>query len=158
VKQQVFSFGDFQIRDHAGKNIFNVQGSWPRHFYLKDLSGNTLIDIKQRSLIALQPSYDLYDAANGALILTVTHVFSIGGSKFTVQGGTEPLVIHGDYFSWTYTISRVRDGAIMASVQRNLWAWSDSFTIEVSLQENIALMLSCVVVIDHEIQKKRNRK
>jgi len=154
----VASFGDFTIKDYTQKHIFNVQGSWPRHFYMRDNTGLTLMDIRQRSLIAFQPSYDIYDPVTGQVMMTITHVFHFGVMKFTIEGWIEPLTIRGSFFDFDFTIVRNRDGAVMARVSRILFQWTDHYAIEISLQENIALMLAAVVVIDHEIQKQRNNR
>jgi len=158
VKQQFFSFGDFTVKDHKDRNVFNVVGSWPNKFYLKDMNNASIIEIKKRSFIALQPSYDLYDCATGAMVLSITHVFSWGmGSKFEVEGSTEPLVIHGDYFARSWHIQRKRDGAMMAQISR-LWSFTDHYAIDISPHENIALLISAVVVVDYEVSKDRNRR
>jgi len=155
VRQQLWSFGDFSIKDQTGNRIFQVEGSWPMNFYLQDNFGNTLINIKKRSLIAFQPSYDLYDPATGGMCMSITHEISFGASKFRVDMPNDGMVIRGNYYEQDYQFYRA-DGSVVCLARRDPWAWTDSYVVEISPTENIPLMLCAIIVIDHECHRHRN--
>lgn len=108
-------------------------------FHMMDVFGQKLIHIKKRSLIALQPSYDFYDAATNQMVMSVTHVFSFGASKFRVEmigsvsdvqakGLGQELVIKGSWYEMEYGFYK-QDGSMCAQVRKSYWSCEFSIFI-----------------------------
>lgn len=85
IRFRLWSFGDFCIMDELGRRIFKVEGSWPNHFYMHDLYGRPVLDIRKRSLIAIRPSYDFYIPGTNAVVMSITHTISFNGMSFHIE-------------------------------------------------------------------------
>eukprot|EP01116_Phalansterium_solitarium_P000723 TRINITY_DN10577_c0_g1_i2.p1 TRINITY_DN10577_c0_g1~~TRINITY_DN10577_c0_g1_i2.p1 ORF type:complete len:499 (+),score=145.86 TRINITY_DN10577_c0_g1_i2:52-1497(+) len=155
VKHRAWSFGDFSIQEDSGRNVFSVVGKWPMNFHMLDFAGRQSIHIKKRSFIAFEPSFDFYVPETKNLLMSITHQISFGGPTFLLEMPGETMKIRGDVFNQTYDFIR-GNGSVVARVMREYWTYTDTFAIEIAPGENVPLFLACVIVIDHEIRRRRS--
>jgi len=155
VRQRVWSFGDFSIAEESGRRVFTVTGSWPMTWYLNDQFGRAVLDIKKRSFIAIQPSYDFYVPGTKQMLMSITHQISFGGARFVIEMPNDTLEVRGNIWDWTFTCYRPATNEVVACVNRE-WGWTDTYAVEIAPTENVPLMLACIIVIDHEEDKRRN--
>jgi len=155
VKKEAFSFGDFHIKDENGISCFLVVGSWPNHFHFKDKFGRPTIEIKKRSLIAIEPSYDLYQAGTKQLLMTITRRISFMTAHYDIETSGDRLDVQGDIFTSNYKFVRKSNREIAAWTHREYFTYTDTYSVEISPTENVPLLLACIVVLEHEERKRR---
>jgi len=155
VKKNAWSFGDFRINDESGSPCFFVEGSWPKSFFFKSKTGQQIVHIKKRSLIAIEPSYDIYQAGTQQLLMTITRRIAFMAVTYDIETNGDFLDIKGDIFSQCYKFIRRRTGEVVVDTHREYFSWTDTYLVEIAPTENVPLLLACVVVLEHEEQKRR---
>ncbi len=149
MKQKWISWGDdFHIQDEHGNNAFFVDGrafSIGDKLSFQDSNGNELAFIAQK-LLSWGPSYQIY--VGGALYATVKKkLFTFFRCKFEVDvPGPDDLEAQGDFLDHEYTFTR--HGAVVASVSKKWFRWTDTYGIDVAPGEDDVLVLASAVVID----------
>jgi len=157
VRQRVWSYGDFSIHDEQRNPVFSVEGKWPMDFFFRDKFGKETIRIQKRSLLAFQPSYDLYQAGTKTLLMTITRAVEFFNEVYLIQGANgDRLDVIGDVWAYSFNFRRRSTGEVVAGISRDTWAYENSYVAEILPTENIPLLLACVVVIEHEEFRRNN--
>ena len=138
---------DFNILDSAGNPMFFVDGqafSWGNKLSFQDMSGRELAFIDQK-MMSFMPKYQIH--RDGKIFAEVIKEFSWFSKEFTLDvPGPNDYSIKGRF--WKHDYQFVRNGRIVASINKAPWAWSDCYGVEIEAGEDDISILSTVIVID----------
>ncbi|MEM9658083.1 MAG: LURP-one-related family protein, partial [Planctomycetota bacterium] len=148
IKEQFWSWGDdFYIFNENQEKVFFVDGqafSWGDKLSFQDLAGNELAFISQR-MLSWMPTYEI--RRDGALFAQVKKEFSWFKKRFTLDvPGPNDYAIEGSF--WLHDYHFTRSGRNVATVSKAIWAWSDSYGIEIAEGEDDVAILCAAIVID----------
>lgn len=146
-KQRFFSwFDSYDIFDESGITLFTVEGqlAWGHTLHINDAQGGHIATIKQRPFSFL-PKFDLYEGE--ALVGTITKDFTFLKPSFEVD--FSGWRVDGDFFEWDYEIRDKFDG-LVASITKELWNFTDTYTIDVPDPDDALYALMVVLAIDAE--------
>jgi uncharacterized protein YxjI len=149
MKQKLFAWGDdFFIKDENDRDVFFVDGkvfSLGAQLSFRDLRGNELAYIKQK-LLSWEPTYEIYRDQDLYAVVT-KELFSFFHCRFTVDvPGPGDLEAEGDFLDHEYVFNR--DGATVATVSKEWFAWSNTYGVDIEKGEDDVLILVSTVVID----------
>ncbi len=146
-KQRAFSwFGSYDIFDETGETVYTVKGqlAWGHCFKVFDATGQELGTV-QSKIFSWLPTFEIYQ--NGVYMGGIRKEFSFFRPKFTVDfcGWS----IEGDFFEWDY---RIVDGSGrgVATVSKELFNWTDTYSIDIHQPEDALPALMLVLAIDAE--------
>ncbi len=147
IKEKFWSWGDdFVITDQDGNLQYYVDGkafSWGDKLSFQDPDRNELAFISQK-LLSLKPRYQIL--INGELFAEVTKEWSWLSKKFTLDvPGPNDYSIEGSF--WEHEFVFERQGRQVASVSKKVWAWSDSYGVDiVDGEDDVAILCACIVI------------
>lgn len=146
-KQRLFSwFDSYDIYDEAGVVLFTVKGelAWGHMLRIYDKNGMAVGLVKQKILTFL-PKFELYE--NDEYIGCIYKEFSFFKPRFNIDFcGWQ---VDGNLFEWDYTITDAL-GDRVASVSKEIWSWTDTYSIEVNDSKDALYALMLVLAIDAE--------
>jgi len=158
VKQKVFTLKDkFFIKDFDQKDIYQVQGKFmsiSNKLQLQRTDGTEVLNANKK-LFRLFPFYEIF-SPEGDVVATIQKKFGLR-PKFDVVMGNEELKVDGSFFAHSFGI--LRDGTTIASIEKKVFSFGDSYEIDVEDESQLELLLFIVVIIDqviHESEKKSN--
>lgn len=157
VKQKVFSFKDkFKVLDETQKELYSVEGKFfsiSNKLELLNLNGSQVLNA-QKKIFSFLPKYTIF-TPHGEQLAIVQRKFALK-PKFNVEVGNEELQVEGSFFGHSFGI--MRNGNEVASIQKKIIAWGDTYEIFIADELNIELYLFIVIIIDQVIheQKKGN--
>lgn len=147
-KQRMFSwFDSYDIYDENEQTVYTVEGqlAWGHCFKIFDRSGTCLGMVKQRVMTFL-PKFEIYlgeDYYQGC----ITKEFSFFKPSFDIDYiGWQ---VRGDFWEWDYEVVD-RNENVIATVSKELFRWTDTYTIEVANPKNALQALMLVLAIDAE--------
>lgn len=146
-KQRFFSwFDSYDIYDEAGNTVYVVKGelSWGHLLKIYDAAGNEVGMVKQKVLTWL-PKFEMY--IGNDYIGCINKEFSFFKPKFSID--CNGWQIEGDWLEWDYTIQNA-SGQEIAIVSKELWKWTDTYTIDVQNPGDALHVLMLVLAIDAE--------
>lgn len=146
-KQRFFSwFDSYDIYDEAGNTVYVVKGelSWGHLLKIYDTAGNEVGMVKQKVLTWL-PKFEMY--IGNDYIGCINKEFSFFKPKFSID--CNGWRIDGDWLEWDYTIQNA-SGQDIATVSKELWKWTDTYTIDVQNPCDALHVLMLVLAIDAE--------
>jgi len=146
-KQRLFSwFDSYDIYDEAGNTIYVVKGelSWGHLLRIYDAAGNDLGMIKEKVLTWL-PKFEMY--LGDRYIGCISKEFSFFKPRYIID--CNGWQINGDWLEWDYTI-RNAAGQSVATVSKEIWNWTDTYTIDVSDPKDALCVLMMALAIDAE--------
>ncbi len=146
-KQRFFSwFDSYDIYDEAGNTVYVVKGelSWGHLLKIYDAAGNEVGMVKQKVLTWL-PKFEMY--IGNDYIGCINKEFSFFKPKFSID--CNGWQIDGDWLEWDYTIQNA-SGQEIATVSKELWKWTDTYTIDVQNPGDALHVLMLVLAIDAE--------
>ena len=123
-KQRFFSwFDSYDIYNEAGETVYTVEGklSWGHCLHILDAAGNHIGTVKER-------------------VLTFLPKFDIDGNGWQVQGS---------FMEWDYQVTEPC-GALVATVTKELFHWTDTYVIDVVNPADALRALMLVLAIDAE--------
>ena len=133
-KQRFFSWLDsYDIYDEAGNPIFVVKGqlSWGHCLKIFDMQGNTVGCVKEKVFYAGCLSREL-------TLFRPTYDIDCNGWR-----------IEGNFWEWDYDILDAY-GHVIAIIDKELWNWTDTYTIDVADPNDALCALMVVLAIDAE--------
>jgi len=145
MNHNYFSISNFSIKDTDGRTVFRIEGSWPTSFSFKDTAQRKLLHIEKRSLVAIEPSYDMYVPGNPNRIMEITK--RVFGASYDIIGPNGPIRVSGDLWNWNYKFYN-HSNRLVGSVYRDLTLFGDSYIVEIDCDQDLLLFLSCAMVID----------
>ena len=140
-------FDSYDIYDEAGNTVYTVKGqlSWGHCFKIYDANENCVGTVKQRVFTFL-PAFEIYDARD-CMLGTIVKEFSFFKPKFTID--FNGWYVDGDFFEWDYSIVD-SIGVSVATVSKEVWNWTDTYSIDVVSPEDALHALMLVLAIDAE--------
>ena len=146
-KQRMFSwFDSYDIYDEWGDVLFTVKGelAWGHLLRIYDKFGNPIGCVKQRVLTFL-PKFELYE--NDKYLGCIYKELSFFRPRFTVDFcGWQ---VNGNLFEWEYSITDAL-GSSVALVSKEIWNWTDTYSIDVKDSTDALYALMLVLAIDAE--------
>ncbi len=146
-KQRMFSwFCSYDVYDEAGNVVFVVKGelSWGHLLRIYDANGAEVGYIQEKVLTWL-PKFEVY--VGGRYLGSICKEFTFFKPKFNIDyNGWQ---VDGDWMEWDY---RILDGAGrgVAAVSKEIWNWTDTYTIDVYDPGDAIGALMLVLAIDAE--------
>lgn len=146
-KQRAFSwFDSYDIYNETGDITYTVKGqlSWGHCLKIYDASGNELGTVKEKVLTWL-PKFELY--LGDKYIGCIQKEFTFLKPKFDIDFNGWQM--QGDWLEWDYNIVDMY-GAQIATVSKEIWNWTDTYTIDIQNPEDALYALMLVLAIDAE--------
>lgn len=143
-KQRMFSwFDSYDIYDEHGQTVFTVEGqlAWGHTLHISDQSGTHVATLKQR-LLTFLPKFEIY--LGNLLVGSITKEFTLFKQSFSVDcNGWD---VEGSFWEWDYQI--LSGNQIVATIQKQLLNWTDTYTIEIADERDALMALMVVLAID----------
>ena len=146
-KQRLFSwFDSYDIYDESGRAVFTVEGkpSWGHKLHILNAQGGHIGTVKQVVLTFL-PKFELY--VGEQYVGSIHKEFTFFKPRFQVDcNGWQG---EGDLWGWDY---RIRDGygRTVAAVSKELFNWTDTYSLDVADSRDALLVLMVALAIDAE--------
>jgi len=149
MRQKMLSLGDdFQIKNENGDDAFVVDGkvfSLAKQLSFQDLSGNTLVSIKQQ-LMSWGPTYAISKDENPVAVVK-KELFNVFSYRFSIDlSGSPSLETTGDFSNHEYAINCV--GQQVALISKQWFTLTDTYGVDIGEGEDDVLILAIAVVID----------
>lgn len=146
-KQRFFSwFDSYDIYNEAGETVYVVKGqlSWGHCLKMFDACGEELGTVKERVLTFL-PAFELY--LGQSYIGCISKELTLFRPKYDID--CNGWHVEGDFLEWDYNILNAA-GQKVAIVSKELFHWTDTYSIEVSDPQDALCALMLVLAIDAE--------
>ena len=146
-KQRMFSwFDSYDIFDESGSSVFVVKGqlSWGHLLKIYDTDGVELGTVKQRVLTFL-PKFELYEADN--YLGCICKEFCFFKPRYNID--FNGWHVEGNFLGWDYSVINEYN-EITATVSKELWHWTDTYTIDVANPSDALHAVMLVLAIDAE--------
>ena len=147
-KQRMFSWLDsYDVYNEAGETVFKVEGQFSFGHCLHILdSRNRHIGTVKEVVFTFLPCFELYVEENYLGRITKEFTFLTPPKyNFDFNGWH----IEGHFMEWDYEIYDA-EGDIAATVSKELFNWTDTYSINVVRNEDALLALMFVLAIDAE--------
>lgn len=146
-KQRLFSwFDSYDIYDKSGRAVFTVEGkpSWGHKLHILNAQGGHIGTVKQVVLTFL-PRFELY--VGEQYVGSIHKEFTFFKPRFQVD--CNGWQVEGDLWGWDY---RIRDGygRTVAAVSKELFNWTDTYSLDVADSRDALLVLMVALAIDAE--------
>ena len=146
-KQRFFSwFDSYDIFTEFGQTAYTVKGqlAWGHCLKIFDSYGEEIGTVRERVLTFL-PKFELYYKDN--YIGCISKEFSLFKPKFDID--FNGWHVEGDFFEWDYSIVDA-GGNLIATVTKELFNWTDTYSIDINEPQNALYALMLVLAIDAE--------
>ncbi len=146
-KERMFTwFDSYDVYDEQGNTVFVVKGelSWGHCLRIYDGNGNELGSLQERILTFL-PKFEMYIGENYVGCISKEFTFFIPAFDIDYNGWH----VDGDFFEWDYQILN-ESGHRVADVSKELFNWTDTYTITVDNPQDALCALMVVLAIDAE--------
>lgn len=144
-RQRFFSwFDSYDIYNEQGDTVYIVKGqlSWGHCLKIFDSFGNEIGVVKERVLTWL-PKFEMY--IGDRLVGCISRELTFFKPKYNID--CCGWHIEGDIFAWNYTVEN-RFGENIAYVNKELWNFTDTYSIEVVNPGDALTALMLVLAID----------
>ena len=160
-KQRFFSwFDSYDIYNEAGETVYTVEGklswngntvyvvkgqlSWGHCLHILDAAGNHIGTVKEQVLTFL-PKFELYE--HDQYIGCIQKEFTFFTPKFDID--CNGWQVQGSFMEWDYQVTEPC-GALVATVTKELFHWTDTYVIDVVNPADALRALMLVLAIDAE--------
>ena len=146
-KQRMFSWLDsYDIFDAAGNTVYTVRGqlSWGHCLKIFGTNGHELGTVKERIFTWL-PKFEMYRGEQ--YLGCISKEFSWFKPKYNID--YNGWHVEGDFWEWDYRILS-SDGRQIAEISKELFQWTDTYTIDVYNPADALCALMLVLAIDAE--------
>ena len=156
LKEQVLSWSDtYEIHNENKELMYTVKGkafSFGDKLTIFDASGKEVAFIEQK-MLAMMPRYRLYKG--GELFAEIQQKISWFKKKFILDvPGPNDYTIDGSFWDHDYLFQR--KGRVVASVNKKMFSWSDTYGIEVVNGEDDVSILATAIIIDLVCDRDKN--
>jgi uncharacterized protein YxjI len=107
------------------------------------MQDNELCFIAQK-VLSLMQQYTI--SMDSQPVMTIRQKLALFSKKFRITGTQGEYTMEGNLIAKDFRI--LKDGVIVATVSKKFIALADTYTVDVAENENQALMLAAVIVID----------
>ena len=152
-KQRFFSwFDSYDIYNEAGETVYTVEGklSWGHCLHILDAAGNHIGTVKER-VLTLLPKFELYE--NDVYIGSIQKAFTFFAPKFDID--CNGWQVQGSFMEWDYQVTEPC-GALVATVTKELFHWTDTYVIDVVNPAAALRALMLVLALDAEKCSRSN--
>lgn len=155
IKQKVLSLKDkFKVTDEFQNTIYEVKGkimSLSNRLELLDLSENVLYK-SHRKVFALFAEYQIFKP-NGESVAFIKRKFSLRPNfHLTILG--KSMDVEGSLFAHAFEI--IDDGKVIASIQKKIISWGDTYEIEINDTNHAELYLFVIIILDQVLHEKKH--
>ena len=143
-KQRFFSwFDSYDIYLEDGSTFYTVEGqlSWGHCLHILDDAGRHIATVKEQ-VLTLLPRFDFYIGDERVGTLKREFTFLSPAYDLDCCGWR----VTGNWLEWDYQILR-RDGSTAAVIRKELFHWTDTYTIETEYDEDALCALMVVLAI-----------
>lgn len=146
-KQRFFSwFDSYDIYDERGNTLYVVKGqlSWGHCLKIFDAYGTEVGTVKER-ILTLLPKFELY--MGGRYAGSISKELTLFRPRYHIDfNGWQ---IEGNFLEWDYRILSA-SGMEVAAISKELFNWTDTYSIEVYNPADALAALMFVLAIDAE--------
>lgn len=146
-KQRFFSWLDsYDVYYEDGSTAYTVRGqlSWGHCLKIFDPYGQELGTVKEVVLTFL-PKFELY--VGGQYIGCISKELSFFKPRYSIE--CNGWQVEGNWTEWDYRVLGPQ-GDLIATVSKELWNWTDTYTIDVAFADDALYALMLVLAIDAE--------
>ena len=150
-KQRAFSwFDSYDVYDEAGNTVYVVKGqlAWGKCLKIFDRNEIEVATVQQK-LFSWFPTFEVYIGEQYAGC--VRKEFSLFAPRFTID--YKGWDVQGHYFEWDYEIYD-RTGDRKAVISKELFNWTDTYSIDVRDESDALPALALVIAIDAEKEQR----
>lgn len=147
-KQRFFSWLDsYDIYAEDGSILFQVESrlDWGHRLHILDAYGQHVGTVRQR-LLSFLPKFDVY-LGQDCLLGSIEKDLSLFQPHYRFEG--LDWEIQGNFLEWDYNILDA-EGNLIATVNKELWNFTDTYAIDVLREENALAVLMFTLAIDAE--------
>ena len=146
-KQRFFSwFDSYDIYDEEGNVVYTVEGqlAWGHCLHVLDAEGNHIGTVQEK-IFTLLPKFEMYVGEEYVGCIQKEFTFFFPRYDIDCNGWQ----VDGDFMEWEYTV-KTGCGWLVASISKQLWNWTDTYTIDVADPRDALCALMLVLAIDAE--------
>ncbi len=146
-KQRFFSWLDsYDIYYEDGSVAYVVKGqlSWGHCLKIYDPYGNE-VGMVQEKVLTWLPKFELY--VGGQYLGCISKEFTFFKPRYNIE--CNGWQVEGDWTEWDYRVLGPQ-GDLVAVVSKELWNWTDTYTIDVAFPDDALYALMLVLAIDAE--------
>ena len=155
VKQKILSLSDsFVIHDEDNRPVYRVAGklfSFGDQLTIYDMNNQEQIYIEQK-LFKLLPEYHFFE--NGRQVAVVKKEFTFFKPKFNVESESGRYTIEGNLLGYNFRV--LKDGIVVAQVDKAFFAFRDTYSVEVSPGEDQRFLLALCIIIDQTLHDRNH--
>ncbi len=147
LRQRIFSwFDSYDIYDDCQTLVFHVEGklAWGHRLEISDHTGKYLGRINEE-IFSFLPRFSLYVVENDTKIGEIKKEFALFRSVYTLN--CADWSIEGDWVSWEFSVRDGQGNRIM-EITKELFHFSDTYTLEIFQEEHTLLCLMIMLAID----------
>ena len=146
-KQRLFSWLDsYDIYNEAGETLYTVKGqlSWGHCLKIFDAQNREVATVKEK-IFSWLPKFEIY--LGERCVGCISKELTLFTPKYNID--YNGWNVEGDWLEWDYSITD-RAGRKVATVSKELWNWTDTYSIDVVSAEDALYALMLVLAIDAE--------
>lgn len=146
-KQRLFSwFDSYDIYHEDGSTAFTVEGklAWGHRLHILNAQGEHIATVQQR-LLTFLPQFEFYIGQTA--VGTLRKEFALFHPSYDLDWNG--WHVDGDFFEWDYSIQD-RHHTEVARISKELFHWTDTYSIDVAKSEDALAALMVVLAIDAE--------
>jgi len=146
-KQRLFSwFDSYDIYDEDGNTVYTVEGklSWGHCLHILDAHGEHIGTVQEK-VFTLLPKFELY--IHDQYVGSIQKQFTFFQPRFDID--CNGWQVEGSFLEWDYTV-REACGALVATISKELFNWTDTYVIDVMDPKDTLCALMLVLAIDAE--------
>lgn len=139
-------FGSYDIFNEYGETVYTVKGqlAWGHCFKIFDAEGNEVGEVRQR-IFTFMPKFEIYRADN--YLGCISKEFTFFKPKYNID--FNGWYVEGSFMEWDYCVYS-SNGNEVASVSKEIWNWTDTYSINVNDPDDALNALMLVLAIDAE--------
>jgi uncharacterized protein YxjI len=152
-KQRFFTWFDtYDIYNEENETVFTVEGqvAWGHKLEIYDRTG-TPVGMLNEKLFRFLPTFEMYTHGNYVGCIKKEFNFFRPSFQLDMNGWR----VEGNWLEWDYTIQNSA-GECIASVSKQLWNLTDTYTIDVLNDSDALCALMLVIAIDAEKCSRRD--
>ena len=146
-KQRFFSwFDSYDIYDENGAVVYTVEGklAWGHCLHILDACGEHIGTVQEK-VFTLLPKFELY--IHDQYVGCIQKQFTFFQPRFDID--CNGWQVEGSFMEWDYTV-RSGCGCLVATISKELFHWTDTYSIDVVDPADALCALMLVLAIDAE--------
>ena len=146
-KQRFFSWLDsYDIFDENGNTVYTAKGelSFGHQLRIYDSVGTPIALVKQK-MLTFMPRFELY--VKDQYLGCISREFSLFTPRYNID--FNGWHVEGNWMEWDYTIIDT-SGNCVATITKEIWNWTDTYTIDIPDSQSALGALMLVLAIDAE--------